>query len=445
MANTAREQWNSRAGFVMAAVGSAVGLGNMWRFSYLTAEKGGAAFVVLYLALTLAIGLPVMLAELVLGRGSRKSPIQALAHFGGPAWKVLGAFFVAAGFVILSYYSVIAGWTVRYAGEALLAGFPADPGAHFVEVREGWTAFLFHLLVMAATVGVVLGGVKSGIEKVATIAMPTLFALVVGLAIYAATLEGSGAGYWYYLNADYANVFKIDVLVAAAGQAFFSLSLGMGAMLTFASYLPRDSNLPGESLVIAGSDFVVAFVAGLMVFPLLFALGLSGDVEESTLGALFVVMPKAFAGMGAAGRVVGLLFFVTLVVGALTSAISLLEVVVSAAMDGLGWARRRAALAMGAIIAIFGALSASNVGILDVMDQVATNLFLLGGGLGLAVFVGWIMKDPVAEVSAGAECVRWFFLWRTLLRFAVPAVLLFVLWHAVPATLGAVGELLFGS
>jgi NSS family neurotransmitter:Na+ symporter len=445
VANTAREQWNSRAGFILAAVGSAVGLGNMWRFSYLTAENGGAAFVVLYLALTLAIGLPVMLAELVLGRGSRKSPIQALAHFGGPSWKVLGAFFVAAGFLILSYYSVIAGWTVRYAGEALLAGFPADPGAHFVEIREGWAAFLFHVLVMAMTVGVVLGGVKGGIEKVATIAMPTLFALVAGLAIYAATLEGSGAGYRYYLNADYTNVFKIDVLVAAAGQAFFSLSLGMGAMLTFASYLPRDSNLPDESLAIAGSDFVVAFVAGLMVFPLLFALGLSGDVGESTLGALFVVMPKAFAGMGAAGRVVGFLFFVTLVVGALTSAISLLEVVVSAAMDGLGWARRRATLVMGAIIAIFGALSAWNIGVLDVMDQVATNLFLLGGGLGLALFVGWVMKDPVAEVSAGAERVRWFFLWRTLLRFAVPAVLLFVLWHAVPATFGAVGELLFGS
>jgi NSS family neurotransmitter:Na+ symporter len=445
MADAPREQWNSRAGFILAAVGSAVGLGNMWRFSYLTAEKGGAAFVLLYLAFTLAVGLPVMLAELVLGRGARRGPIQALAHFGGPAWKILGAVFVAAGFVILSYYSVIAGWTVRYAGEALFTGFAADSGAHFGEISEGWDAFLFHLIVMAATVGVVLGGVRGGIEKVAMIAMPGLFLLVIIIAIYAGGLQGSGAGYDYYLNADYSNAFSIDVLVAAAGQAFFSLSLGMGVMLTFASYLPRESNLPDESLVIAGSDFGVAFVAGLMVFPLIFALGLSGDVGESTLGALFVVMPKAFASMGAGGHVLGFLFFLTLIVGALTSAISLLEVVVAASMDGLGWTRRRATLSAGAAIAVLGTLSAWSIDVLDVMDQMGTNLFLLGGGLGVAVFVGWIMEDPEGEARVGAEGVPWFFLWRTLLRFVVPVVLLFVLWHSVPATFRSIGALLFGS
>jgi NSS family neurotransmitter:Na+ symporter len=189
----------------------------------------------------------------------------------------------------------------------------------------------------------------------------------------------------------------------------------------------------------------VAFVAGLMVFPLIFALGLSGDVSESTLGALFVVMPKAFASMGLAGRVVGALFFLTLVVGALTSAISLLEVVVAACMDGLGWPRRQAALCMGTLIAGLGALSAWNIGVLDVMDQVATNLFLLGGGLGMAVFVGWVMKDPEGEARVGAEGVTWFFLWRMLLRFAVPAVLLFVLWHSVPGTFKAIGGLWLGS
>lgn len=445
MADAAREQWNSRAGFMLAAVGSAVGLGNMWRFSYLTAEKGGAAFVLLYLVFTLVVGLPVMLAELVVGRGARKSPIQALEHFGGSPWRILGAVFVAGGFLILSYYSVIAGWTVRYAGEALMAGLTTDAGAHFGEISQGWDAFVFHLIVMGVTVGVVLGGVKGGIERVATIAMPALFLLVVGIAIYAAGLPGSGAGYDYYLNADYSKVLEVDVFVAAAGQAFFSLSLGMGAMLTFASYLPRESNLPDESLVIASSDFCVAFVAGLMVFPLIFALGLSGEVRDSTVGALFVVMPKAFASMGGAGRVVGFLFFLTLIVGALTSAISLLEVVAAAAMDGLGWSRRRAALAMGAVIAALGAFSAWNIGVLDVMDKVATNLFLLGGGLGLAVFVGWVMRDPEGEARVGAEGVPWFFLWRTLLRFAVPAVLLFVLWHSVPATIEAVGELLFGG
>ena len=440
MAGQPREQWSSQLGFVFAAVGSAVGLGNMWRFSYLTAEKGGAAFVALYIFFTLLVGLPVMLAELTIGRGAQRSPIQALAHFGGPAWRPLGAIFVAAGFLILSYYGVIAGWTLRYAGAAVM-GFEGDPGAYFGEVSQGFDSLFFHLLFMTLTMSVVLGGVKAGIERVSVIAMPALFVLVCGIAIYAATLEGASAGYAYYLNADFSNALEMDVIVAAAGQAFFSLSLGMGAMLTFASYLPRDANLPNESLLIAGSDFAVAFLAGLMVFPLIFALGLSNDVSGSTLGALFVALPKAFAAMGAAGRVVGFLFFVALVVGALTSAISLLEVVVSAAIDGLGWSRRRASLVMGGAITVLGAPAAFNLDVLDVMDQVANNIFLLGGGLALAIFVGWVMKDPLAEVSAGTEGVRWFGLWRVLMRFVVPLALAFILWNSVPSTLSAVAAL----
>ncbi|HKX46440.1 MAG TPA: sodium-dependent transporter, partial [Planctomycetota bacterium] len=340
MATTSREQWSNSFGFYAAAVGSAVGLGNMWRFSYLTSENGGAAFVALYLLLTAFVALPVLLAELVIGRGAGKSPVLALAHYGGPRWKPLGALFVATGFLILAYYSVIAGWTLRYAGEALLIGFPDDPGAHFGEISEGFPAFLFHLGVMGVTIGIVASGVTRGIERVSVVAMPMLFVIVCGIAFYAATLDGGIDGYSYYLNLDVLNVFSMDVLVAAAGQAFFSLSLGMGAMLTFASYLSRETNLPRQAVAIASSDFGVAFVAGLMVFPIIFALGMEGDVRESTLGALFVALPKAFAHMGAAGRIVGFLFFVTLVIGALTSAISLLEVVVAAAVDGLGWPRQ---------------------------------------------------------------------------------------------------------
>jgi NSS family neurotransmitter:Na+ symporter len=436
-----REQWNSKAGFILAAIGSAVGLGNMWRFSYLTAESGGAAFVALYLGFTLIVGLPVMLAELTIGRGAGKSPIQALAHFaqeagGSPAWKALGFVFVVAGFLILSYYSVIAGWTVRYAGEAL-TGFGADTASHFGEISQGPGAFGFHVAFMAATVAIVWSGVTTGIERVSLVAMPALFALVIGIALYAATLDGAGPGYAYYLNADFTNALSAQVVIDAAGQAFFSLSLGMGAMLTYASYLSRDNDLPAESAIIAGADFGVAFVAGLMVFPLIFALGLQGDVSGSTIGALFVALPKAFAGMGVAGRVVGFCFFVALVVGALTSAISLLEVVVSATMDGLGWARHTAALITGAAITALGAVSAWSTDVLGVMDSVANNLFLVGGGLGLAVFVGWVMKDPVEQARAGGR-QGWLGLWLLLLRFAVPVVLLFVLWHSVPATWHAI-------
>jgi NSS family neurotransmitter:Na+ symporter len=438
MASTAREQWSSRTGFVLAAVGSAVGLGNMWRFSYLTAEHGGAAFVILYLLITLAVGLPVLLAELAVGRGAQRSPIRALAHFGGPRWKLLGAVFVAAGFLILAYYAVIAGWTVRYAATALFTGFDGAASERFGEIATGWDAFGFHLLFMAGTIAIVAGGVRRGIERTALVLMPLLFAIVCGLALYAATLDGVGPGYAYYLRTDFSAIFSREVLTQAAGQAFFSLSLGMGAMLTFGSYLSRDNHLPNESTLIAGADVGIAFVAGLVVFPLIFALGLSEAVGESTVGALFITLPQAFAGMGGAGRLVGFLFFAALVVGALTSALSLLEVVVASAMDGLGWQRRRAALWMGIAITLLGIPAAWSTEVLGVMDQVANNVFLLGGGLALSIFVGWVMADPVGEVRAGAAGVPWFFLWRTLLRFAVPAVLLFVLYDAVPKTWQAV-------
>jgi NSS family neurotransmitter:Na+ symporter len=444
MSSTPREHWSSRTGFLLAAVGSAVGLGNMWRFSYLAAESGGAAFVVLYVAFTLLVGLPILLAELVIGRGAQRSPIRALIHFGGGRWKPLGGLFVASGFLILAYYSVIAGWTLRYAGTALVSGFGDDAGARFGEVASGWDAFGFHLLFMAGTIFIVARGVRRGIERTAMLLMPVLFVLVCGLAVYAFTLPGSGAGYSYYLDVDFDELFSAHVLTQAAGQAFFSLSLGMGAMLTFASYLDRGHHLPNESVVIAGSDIGIAFIAGLVVFPLIYALGLSGAVGESTVGALFITLPQAFAEMGGVGRFVGLLFFAALVVGALTSALSLLEVVVSAAIDGLGWTRTKASVWMGGAIAVLGIPAAWNTDVLGVMDGIANNLLLLSGGLLLAIFVGWFMRDPLSEVRQGAEGVRWFFLWRTLLRFVAPLFLLYVLLDAVPGTLQSIAAL-FGN
>ena len=311
-----RERWGSRTGFVLAAVGSAVGLGNMWRFSYLTAENGGAAFVLLYVAITLVIGLPVLLAELAIGRGSGRSPIRALVHYGGQGWGGLGLVFVTAGFLILAYYSVIAGWTLRYAFEAVASGFGGDAAARFGEIQSGAGAIGWHVLFMGFTIAIVLGGVQRGIERVALVLMPTLFLVIVGIAIYAATIPGSGAGYSYYLSADFSQIRSFKVFSDAASQAFFSLSLGMGAMLTYASYLGDDHNLPGESLVIAFADFGVAFLAGLALFPLIFALGLSQAVGGSTLGALFITLPTTFASMGAAGTVVGVVFFLALAVAA---------------------------------------------------------------------------------------------------------------------------------
>jgi len=434
-----REQWASRTGFLLAAVGSAVGLGNMWRFSYLTAENGGAAFLALYVVMTALVGLPVLLAEFAIGRGAGKSPAAALEHFGGRAWRPLGMLFVASGFLILAYYSVIAGWTLRYAAEGLLWGFSEDAGGYFSHVTSGGAPVVWHLFFMVITVGVVSGGVKAGIERTSVLLMPLLFLIVVGLAVHAATLDGAGPGYTYYLQMDLGEVLSLHVLADAAGQAFFSLSLGMGAMLTYASYLSREDNLPVEAVFVATADFAVAFVAGLVVFPLLFALGLQQDVGDSTVGALFITLPHVFAEMGTTGRVVGSSFFVALVVGALTSAISLLEVVVATAIDTYGWTRSNAALVLGGAIALLGLPAALSLDVLSLMDKIAGNVFLLTGGLGLTLYVGWVMPDPAGEVRAGAGMIVWLDVWRALMRWVAPVVLLAILLLVtIPDTVAAI-------
>jgi len=218
----ARGAWKSRPGFILAAVGSAVGLGNMWRFPYLTAEEGGAAFVLLYLIMTFMIGIPIMIAELALGRRTRRSPIGALRREGGSGWSLLGYVFVASGFLILAYYSVIAGWVTRYALGALIGGMPQDPGAYFNTIASGLPAILFHLAFMLLVVSIVMGGVEKGIERASVIMMPVLFILILGLAVWAFTLPGSDEGYAFYLTPRLESVLSLPVLGEAASQAFFS-------------------------------------------------------------------------------------------------------------------------------------------------------------------------------------------------------------------------------
>ena len=445
MSTASRERFSRGIGFTLAAVGSAVGLGNMWRFSYMTAENGGAAFVLVYVFMTLLVGLPVLLAELTLGRGAGRSPVQAFVHFSTVRYAPLGWLAVLTPFVILSYYSVIAGWTLRYAVEGVLGGFSADAGAYFGRVSEGWDAVGWHLVFMAITVGVVSGGVRAGIERAALVLMPVLGLLVVGLAVYAASLDGSGAGYRYYFATDFSGI-SFDVAKDAASQAFFSLSLGMGAIITYASYLERDHDLPRESALIAVSDFSIALVAGLVIFPILFALSLQGEIlggETGTLGALFVVLPKAFAMMGGAGTAVGGLFMVALAVAGLTSAISLLEVVVSTAMDVQGMARRRAALWLGGAVALLGIPSALSIGVLDFVDSLGGALFLVLGGLGTSLFVGWRMADPVGE-ARGRGAPGALALWRFLLRWLVPPVLVVMAGFLAVASMDKLRGLLAG-
>ena len=443
----ARELWNTRVGFILAAVGSAVGLGNMWRFPYYAAEHGGAAFVALYIGLTFLLGIPLLLAEFTVGRRTRLSPIGALRKVGGRGWVPMGYMFVLAGFLILAFYSVIAGWVTRYALAFLFTGFTADPGAHFNDIATGGDAIAFHFAFMAMTIAIVMGGVEKGIERASLIMMPTLFLIVAGLALWAATLAGSGEGYAFYLTPDWSEIFSLDTFGAAAAQAAFSLSLGMGAMLTFASYLSKKESLPREGTIIAFSDFGVAFTAGLVVFPVIFALGLQGAVSESTVGALFIALPGGFAAMGGvAGRIVGSIFFVALFIGAVTSAISLLEVVTSSMIDEFGWARKKAAVVTGLVITFVGIWPALNLNALNAYDQVTGNVMLPLGALGLAIVVGWVMRNPLEELAIGSSGrTRGLHkAWLWMLRVVAPVLLIVVLWSTVPGALRAVGDLFGG-
>jgi NSS family neurotransmitter:Na+ symporter len=440
--SSSRDSWGSQAGFILAAVGSAVGLGNMWRFSYVASQGGGAAFVLLYLGLVAVIGIPLMTSEFVVGRLAQVSPVKALPMLGGRKWTPLGWMFVFAGLIILSYYSVIAGWTMRYAWEAVSSGLPVDTEAYFNAAASGSQAIGWHVAFMVLTIIIVAGGIKRGIERAAVILMPVLFVILAGLAVYAFFLTGSREGYAFYLNPNLGNMFDPQIIGAAAGQAFFSLSLGMGALITFASYLKGSNNLAKEATIVALADFSVAFMAGLVVFPIVFTFGLQNQIGESGLGALFISLPAGFASMGAAGKFVGAAFFIMLFFAALTSAISLLEVVVSAIVDSFGMARRAVAITMGTIITIIGIPSALSLDFLGAADALVGSFLLILGGFLTAIFVGYVVLDKVdAELAIGLPNKSMRKAWAFMVRYVAPPILLGVLYLLITPTWQAIRTL----
>lgn len=300
---------------------------------------------------------------------------------------------------------------------------------------------------MAITVGIVMLGIKRGIERAVLVMMPLLFLILVGLAVWAATLDGALGGYAFYLRPDLGDLFQQEVIVGAAGQAFFSLSLGMGAILTYASYLSRDENLNREAVTISFADFGVAFVAGLVVFPIIFALGLGDAVGESTVGALFIALPGAFEAMGGVGRVVGTLFFVALALGALTSAISLLEVVTSSLIDHYGLSRRQAALGMALLITVLGVGSAFSTDFLGLIDGITADFLIILGALCIVVFVGWFMDDPAAELRLGAQgrFAAVVPLVMGVIRYVLPVVIFIVLIFSVEGAWTAIRDFFLGG
>lgn len=440
-----REQWGSRLGFILAAAGSAIGLGNIWRFPYVTAENGGGAFVVVYLTCIALICLPYLFAELALGRNSQKNPVGAIAAIKkGTPWVLVGGLCVLTGVFILSYYGVVAGWALGYIFKGVVAP-GIDSSSYFASfVADPGTVIPLAAIFMLVTVLVVYGGVEDGIERWAKVLMPILLVLMLVVIFRAVTLPGAGAGLEFYLNPDFSKI-NGEVVLAGLGQAFFSLSLGMGAMITYGSYLPKRENLLVAGGYVALFDTVIALMAGLMIFPALFAMGRDPGAGGPSL--IFQVLPEVFATMPL-GSFISAVFFILLSIAALTSMVSLLEVVVSYFVDETTWSRSKSVIVVGGVTFAAGVPSAlaqggstflteqvslfGQTGFFSIMDYIWGNVSLALGALLISIFVGWVWgaTQAVEELQQGSDDLFAGWLattWIFFLKYVSPIVIAIIL------------------
>ncbi len=429
---SSRGSWSGAVGFILASMGSAVGLGNVWRFPYMTGQYGGAAFILLYIVCVLAVGIPLMLAEFLIGRKTQRNPVGAFrALRPGSPWAVTGWLGVVSSFVILSYYAVVGGWVLHYVYLSLIDSFtgksPERLAAIFTSMSASpWLQILGLLIFMLLTIIIVSGGVSKGIEIGNKIMMPLLFVLLVVLLVYALQTDGAAAGLEFLLRPQWQKLGPAAFL-EALGQALFSLSLGMGAMMTYGSYLSRQTNLVGCTFFVAIGDTLVAILAGFVVFPLVFTFGLEPGAGP---GLIFQTLPIAFA-LLPAGYWVALAFFVLLSFAAVTSSISLLEVACAYFVDEQGWSRQQASWTLGVVIFLLGIPSALTTDFLGLMDGIATNYLLPIGALLIAVFTGWALthRERKEEFSAGEVSELRFAGWSLLIRFVSPVALILIFLH----------------
>jgi NSS family neurotransmitter:Na+ symporter len=452
-----RGSWGTGIGFVLAAAGSAVGLGNIWRFPYITAENGGGAFVLLYLACIALVGLPIMIAEILIGRATQASTVSAFRALTGKRspWMSIGWAGVACAYLILSFYAVVAGWALHYVVRAVSGSIA---GQTATQLQDSFAALnadaglnIFWMVVfMALTMAMVLGGVRGGLERWSRILMPLLLAMLVGMLVYAFTLSGFGEGISFIFG------FHTDQLTAggileALGHSFFTLSLGMGAMLTYGSYLSKQSDLVGNSLAITVLDTVIALLACMVLLPITMTAGLEAAQGP---GLVFISMPIAFAQLPG-GSILATVFFSLLVFAALTSSISMLEVAAAYFIDDRGWSRHKATLVSGLAITVlgipsaltgatvffgegmgerfFGSWLAARLGNdwFSIISNFSSNILLPVGGLGIALFVAWRMGERLRhdEFLRGGKFAAFYSIWLAVLRFFVPLAILAVFLH----------------
>ena len=425
-----RGNWSGTLGFVLAAMGSAVGLGNIWRFSYITGEYGGAAFILVYLGCVVAVAIPIMIAELLIGRRTQRNVVGAFSTLRpGTPWFLAGWLGVTVGFVLLSYYSVVGGWVLHYISLSLMDGFAGQSTAAIGQLFQSLSAnqalqVFWHAVFMGATIWFVSRGVSRGIEWGNKIMMPALFFMLCFLLVYALTTDGAAQGIAFLLTPHWDKIGPKAVL-EALGQAFFSLSVGMGTLITYGSYLQRDTRLPRAALFVTASDTGIAILAGFVIFPLVFTFQLAPNAGPALI---FETLPAAFSQLPF-GQFLAVLFFLLLTFAALSSAMPLLEVVVAYFVDEKGWTRMRASWTMGGVIFALGVPSALNGGFFGFMDMLTTHYLLPLGGLLIAVFAGWSLthQERQAEVPASVLRPSLYLVWVFLLRFVAPIAVTIIL------------------
>ncbi|MFB3854481.1 MAG: sodium-dependent transporter [Vicinamibacterales bacterium] len=440
-----RGAFSSNVGFILAGAGSAIGLGAIWRFPYMTGQNGGAVFVLVFLACCFVIGVPVMIAEIAIGRRTQRNPVGSFdALRGGKLWKAVGALCVASGFMIFSWYSVIAGWVLGYLWHATIGTFATahtaeEIGVFFASfVADPMIVIGLHLGIIAITAFVVIRGVKEGIEWLSKWLMPVLFFLLILLALRAVTLPGSGAGLTFYLKPDFSKISS-TMLLAAMGQALFSLSIGMGTMLTYGSYLSKKESIPRAAAWITFFEVLVSLLAGFAILPAVSAMGQS-FTEGPRL--IFVVLPSIFATMPG-GYLFGVGFFTLVIIAAITSTVSILEVPVAYFVDERKWSRAAATLLVSGsafLLGIPAALAHGASSFWSDLPGLATDFFtvvstafgdisLSVGCFFIAIFAGWVWGagNAVGEIEAGGRRFALATTWPFLIRYVAPVSILIVL------------------
>ncbi|AZS15169.1 sodium-dependent transporter [Paenibacillus lutimineralis] len=426
----------SSSGFILAAIGSSVGLGNMWKFPYITGENGGAAFFLLFIVCLIVIGLPVLLAELAIGRAGRGSAATSFVKAGGSKiFGKLGILQVIAPFLILTFYIIVAGWTLNYAVQSFSGHLYSNPDyeGQFSSFIGGYMPIVWQAVAILITAFVVIKGISGGIEKFNKVLIPGMIILLIGLMIRAVSLPGAGEGVAFFLHPDFSKLSPESALVAL-GHAFFSLSLGMGILLTYGAYVDKRQSLGTATLAIGAGDLIYAFVAGLIIFPTTASFGIAPDSGPSLV---FMALPAAFSAMPF-GAFFGGLFFILLAIAALTSSVSLLEVPVSFTMDRWAWSRTKSVIIISILVMLIGLPSALSFGMVpslsdlggknffDWLDFITSNIMLPIGGLITTLFAGYFWKG--AAEAAGLKS-KWFKIWLFMLRYIAPILVLLVLLH----------------